>query len=142
MRDLKILARPSLGAGRTAVEHAMKTGARLTTRASTQVFTSPGVVLEEAAEAAVGACPRANSRRGGATHRVLCRLAEFSERYAESFQRWWDDLRTVTLGADTARRLVEGVRAEEKQSTWEELCDQRDQMMVAVLKATTFVPQV
>jgi 3-hydroxybutyryl-CoA dehydrogenase len=26
-------------------------------------------------------------------------LAEVWERYAESFQRWWDDLGTVTLGA-------------------------------------------
>lgn len=69
-------------------------------------------------------------------------LAEFWERYAESFQRWWDDWGTVTLGADTARPLVEGIRAEARSDTWEGLCDQRDQMIVALLKATTFVRQV
>jgi hypothetical protein len=51
-------------------------------------------------------------------------------------------LGTVTLGADTAGRFVEGVRAEAKSNTWEELCDKRDQMIVALLKATTFVRQV
>src|SRR5690349_2657219 len=33
-------------------------------------------------------------------------LAAFRERYAGSFHRWWDDLRTPRLDAATADRLV------------------------------------
>jgi len=66
-------------------------------------------------------------------------LAEFCERYAESFERWWDDLGTVNLDKDTARRLVAGVTAEAKANTWEELCDKRNELIVAVLKATAFL---
>ena len=64
-------------------------------------------------------------------------LAEFCERYSESFERWWDDLGTVTLDSDTTRRLVAGVIAEAKSNTWEELCGRRDELIVALLKATT-----
>jgi 3-hydroxybutyryl-CoA dehydrogenase len=63
-------------------------------------------------------------------------LAEFCERYSESFERWWDDLGTVKLNRDTARQLVAGVTAEAKSNTWTELCEQRDELIVALLKAT------
>ena len=102
MRDLKILVRPSPGAGRTAVEHAMKTGARLATRASTQVFISPRVALQLA---------------GG-----------FGDRYARRGHR-----SPPRRGASERKK---------NENTWEELCDKRDQMVVALLKATAFVPQV
>jgi len=103
MRDLKILVRPSPEAGRTAVEHAMKTGARLTTRASTQVFTSPRVALEAL---------------GGTI---------------------WGPLRSARTPLAASSRASE---RKKNRNTWEELCDKRDQMIAALLKATAFVPQV
>ena len=63
-------------------------------------------------------------------------LAEFCERYSESFESWWNDLGSVKLDRDTARKLVDGVAAEAKSNTWAELCEQRDELIVALLNAT------
>ena len=38
-------------------------------------------------------------------------LASFCERYADSFNRWWDDLGEPRLDEATAARLVEGLAA-------------------------------
>ena len=62
-------------------------------------------------------------------------MAEFCERYANSFERWWDDLGEVKLDRETAARLVAGVEAESKNRTPSELSETRDEMIVALLKA-------
>jgi 3-hydroxybutyryl-CoA dehydrogenase len=62
-------------------------------------------------------------------------LAEFCERYADSFHRWWDDLGTVKLDPETSGRMVAGVAAEAKNRSWEDLCETRDELIVALLKS-------
>jgi carnitine 3-dehydrogenase len=57
-------------------------------------------------------------------------LAAFCERYADSFNRWWDDLGTPHLDPETAQRLVAGVKAEEG------LEAERDRKLQAVIAAT------
>jgi carnitine 3-dehydrogenase len=66
-------------------------------------------------------------------------LAEFWEKAFSVGRTIWGP---VTLDADTARRVFESVRAETKSNTWGESYDKPDQMIVALLKATTFVRQV
>ena len=63
-------------------------------------------------------------------------LAAFCERYADSFHRWWDDLGSVRLDPSTIARLVAGVGAEAGTRTRAELCRTRDELILAMLKAT------
>ncbi len=63
-------------------------------------------------------------------------LAEFCERYSGSFERWWGDLGQVTLDRETTARLVAGVEAEARHRTPGELCESRDELIVALLKAS------
>jgi len=60
-------------------------------------------------------------------------LAEFCERYADSFNRWWDDLGTPHLDADTAATLVAGLALDEDAAA---LSARRDALITAMQKAT------
>ncbi|WP_203231178.1 3-hydroxyacyl-CoA dehydrogenase NAD-binding domain-containing protein [Nocardioides caldifontis] len=62
-------------------------------------------------------------------------LATFCERYADSFNRWWDDLGTPRLDAETARRLVDGLAAS-RPGDHAELVARRDERLAAVVAAT------
>jgi carnitine 3-dehydrogenase len=62
-------------------------------------------------------------------------LATFCERYAESFNRWFDDLGDPRLDEATVRRLVEGVAAETQDDT-ESLVATRDSRLAAVIAAS------
>lgn len=64
-------------------------------------------------------------------------MAAFCERYADSFHRWWDDLGDVRLDANTVGQLVAGVSEEAGSRTRAELCEQRDQLILAMLRATS-----
>lgn len=68
-------------------------------------------------------------------------LAEFCKRYGESFERWWDDLGDARLDAATASALVSGVNAEAKDKNWEQLCGQRDKLILALLTASAPIRQ-
>jgi 3-hydroxyacyl-CoA dehydrogenase len=61
-------------------------------------------------------------------------LAAFCDRYADSFNRWWDDLGHSHLDQDTADRLVDGL-AVSRSGDIEELAAQRDAMIVAAVVA-------
>jgi carnitine 3-dehydrogenase len=61
-------------------------------------------------------------------------LARFCERYADSFNRWWDDLGDPRLDADTAARLVTGLGAGTEEH--EVLVATRDERLTAVIAAT------
>lgn len=63
-------------------------------------------------------------------------LADFCDRYTESFNRWWDDLGTLHLDPDVAARLVAGVDEEAGDQSTAELSAQRDAMLSAILRAT------
>jgi len=62
-------------------------------------------------------------------------LAAFCDRYAESFNRWWDDLGTPHLDADTAKELVAGIMEEAGPESQESLSAQRDALITAFQKA-------
>jgi 3-hydroxyacyl-CoA dehydrogenase len=62
-------------------------------------------------------------------------LATFCERYADSFNRWWDDLGDPRLDEATARRLVDGVAAETGHSNHDLVAD-RDTRLTAVIAAS------
>jgi len=62
-------------------------------------------------------------------------LSTFCERYADSFERWWDDLGDPRLDGGTLRRLVDGVTDETRQSN-EVLVATRDARLAAVIAAT------
>ena len=59
-------------------------------------------------------------------------LAAFCERYAESFNRWWDDLGTPHLDEATAARLVEELAAD---ASIESLSEHRDALLTALIAA-------
>lgn len=71
-------------------------------------------------------------------------LAEFCQRYGDSFHRWWDDLGDVQLDSQTIRQLVDGVSGElansndqqAVQATHNRQSSQRDELIVAMLQAT------
>lgn len=63
-------------------------------------------------------------------------IDEFCERYADSFNRWWDDLGTPHLNAKTRARLSEGVADAIDGRTVQELSVQRDALLVALLKSS------
>ncbi|MFD1932419.1 MULTISPECIES: 3-hydroxyacyl-CoA dehydrogenase NAD-binding domain-containing protein [Nonomuraea] len=61
-------------------------------------------------------------------------LAAFCERYADSFNRWWDDLGHPRLDEATAARLVDGLAAAGS-GDLDALAAQRDAMIVAAIVA-------
>lgn len=60
----------------------------------------------------------------------------FCERYAPSFNRWWDDLGDPRLKPDIASKLGRGVRDEAGNATIDELSATRDALITAMLKST------
>jgi carnitine 3-dehydrogenase len=60
-------------------------------------------------------------------------LAQFCEHYADSFNRWWDDLGTPHLDDATRNRLVDGLSGV---PAHDELAARRDEMLAAVVAAT------
>lgn len=63
-------------------------------------------------------------------------LAEFCNRYTDSFNRWWDDLGVLHLDSDTATDLVAGVQAEAGDRPTAELSAERDALIAAMQAAT------
>jgi 3-hydroxybutyryl-CoA dehydrogenase len=63
-------------------------------------------------------------------------LQEFCNRYQDSFHRWWDDLGEVELTSELAEKLAKGVEAEAGNKTVLEASNQRDALIVGMLKAT------
>ena len=62
-------------------------------------------------------------------------LETFCQRYAGSFNRWWDDLGTPTLDDATARSLVEGLAAADHPEI-PELAARRDELLTEVIATT------
>lgn len=67
-------------------------------------------------------------------------LADFCRRYADSFNRWWDDLGTPHLDPDTVRRLVDGFGSTDPEE-FRALAERRDALLTAVIAATHPSPQ-
>ena len=63
-------------------------------------------------------------------------LAEFCERYSDSFNRWWDDLGRPHLDGATAHRLVEGLRPSTAAHTVDDLARRRDALLTTIVAAT------
>jgi 3-hydroxybutyryl-CoA dehydrogenase len=63
-------------------------------------------------------------------------LAQFCEHYADSFNRWWDDLGTPHLDDDTVKRLVEGLTVVTDTTSYDDLAARRDALVTAVVAAT------
>ncbi len=63
-------------------------------------------------------------------------MAEFCARYTDSFNRWWDDLGTLHLDAETAEMLVAGVMAGAGSDEPAALAGKRDALLVAMQRAT------
>lgn len=64
-------------------------------------------------------------------------LEEFCERYTDSFNRWWSDLGELQLNPATAEKLVAGVLEESQGVSSTELSEKRDEMLAAILSATS-----
>jgi carnitine 3-dehydrogenase len=62
-------------------------------------------------------------------------LAAYCERFAPSFNRWWDDMGQLHFDQATVDMLVAGVQSEAKGASQQELGKQRDALVVAMLKA-------
>ncbi len=62
-------------------------------------------------------------------------LSDFCRRYADSFNRWWDDLGTPHLDASTVEQLVEGFGRTTPEE-FRELAARRDALLTAVIAAT------
>ena len=62
-------------------------------------------------------------------------MAEFCNRYADSFHRWWDDLGEPRLDAEIGETLAQGLADEAKGRSVTDIADQRDALIVAHLKA-------
>jgi len=62
-------------------------------------------------------------------------LAEFCNRYKDSFHRWWDDLGDAKLDSETIKKLADGV-VEEVDGDVEKTSAQRDRLITAMLRAT------
>jgi carnitine 3-dehydrogenase len=63
-------------------------------------------------------------------------LATFCERYADSFNRWWDDLGDPRLDEATVARLVEGLAPVTEAVSYADLAARRDALVTAVVAAT------
>jgi 3-hydroxybutyryl-CoA dehydrogenase len=62
-------------------------------------------------------------------------IAAFCERYAPSFNRWWDDLGVLHLDDALARQLSDGIRETVGDETTAELAAKRDALIVAMQTA-------
>lgn len=67
-------------------------------------------------------------------------LATFCERYAPSFNRWWDDLGEPHLDEATARRLVDGLASIEGADDVSGLAARRDEVLTEVVATTHPAP--
>jgi 3-hydroxybutyryl-CoA dehydrogenase len=63
-------------------------------------------------------------------------LSTFCERYADSVNRWWEDLGTPRLDPETVARLVEGMAPVTTKISHAELAARRDALVTAVISAT------
>lgn len=63
-------------------------------------------------------------------------MTEFCRRYTSSFNTWWDDLGNPHLDQDGADMLIAGVEKEAGSASTDELSQQRDALIVAMLQAT------
>jgi carnitine 3-dehydrogenase len=63
-------------------------------------------------------------------------LAQFCEHYADSFNRWWDDLGAPHLDDDTIKRLVDGLSSVTDKNSYDELAARRTALLTAVVAAT------
>ncbi len=63
-------------------------------------------------------------------------LAAFCERYAGSFNRWWDDLGRPYLDEATSRELAQGLASAGGLGDVETLSAKRDELLTAVIAAT------
>lgn len=63
-------------------------------------------------------------------------LREFCGRYADSFNRWWDDLGRPHLDHDTVDRLVAGLSPVTSSHPVDELAARRDTLITAFVAAT------
>jgi 3-hydroxybutyryl-CoA dehydrogenase len=63
-------------------------------------------------------------------------LAQFCEHYADSFNRWWNDLGTPHLDDETVARLVDGLREVTDTTSYDELAARRNALLTAVVAAT------
>jgi 3-hydroxybutyryl-CoA dehydrogenase len=62
-------------------------------------------------------------------------IAEFCERYADSFHRWWDDLGNPRLDEATRKTLASGVAEATGDRSTEDLSVERDTLLLAMQKA-------
>ncbi|OEV04593.1 3-hydroxyacyl-CoA dehydrogenase NAD-binding domain-containing protein [Streptomyces oceani] len=60
-------------------------------------------------------------------------LSAFCERYADSFNRWFDSLGSPRLDEDTARQLVEGLRPISEAHSVDELARRRDALITGMV---------
>ena len=63
-------------------------------------------------------------------------LAGFCDRYAASFNRWWDDLGQPHLDTTTISRIVDGIHDANGTTTHADLAARRDALVAAVVAAT------
>jgi carnitine 3-dehydrogenase len=63
-------------------------------------------------------------------------LAQFCDHYADSFNRWWDDLGTPHLDDGTVDRLVTGLAEVTDATSYAALAARRDELVAAVVAAT------
>lgn len=63
-------------------------------------------------------------------------IAEFCERYTDSFNRWWDDLGTPHLNSEIAQKLITGIEQSSRGKLLSELLAQRDHDLANVVAAT------
>ncbi|WP_299508112.1 3-hydroxyacyl-CoA dehydrogenase NAD-binding domain-containing protein [uncultured Roseobacter sp.] len=63
-------------------------------------------------------------------------LQAFCDHFKDTFNGWWDDLGDPRLNDDVIRQLVEGMDAQARGQSTEELSAQRDELLIAMQKAT------
>jgi len=63
-------------------------------------------------------------------------LRAFGERYADSFNRWWDDLGRPYLDQETIDRLVQGLAPVTDSRSVDDLSAKRDELITAFVAAT------
>lgn len=64
-------------------------------------------------------------------------MSDFCKRYTPSFHRWWDDLGDTRITDDVATKLKSGVQSEADGRDVKQLCEDRDALMLAMLKHTS-----
>ena len=96
-----------------------------------------GVASVEDVDTAVSAGPGA---LGGDGPHMLFNLgageggmAEFRNRYADSFHRWWDDLGNPRLTPEIGAILDEGLKQEADGRSLTNLAQERDRVIIAAL---------